>query len=125
MLRSIVLYWLPTIAWAALIFFLSSISYVVSPIPEFKMSDKMAHIIVYGILTLLARRSFGTLSFGQTSLLSVLFASLYGLSDEIHQLFVPGRDGSVADFVADCVGAIGFILLQRFWFLNRGKLSET
>ena len=36
----------------------------------------------------------------------VLFASLYGISDEVHQLFVPGRTFSIQDMMADGLGAL-------------------
>ncbi len=39
-------------------------------------------------------------------IVSVLFCSLYGLSDEWHQSFVPGRDASLGDWLADTIGAV-------------------
>jgi VanZ family protein len=38
-------------------------------------------------------------------LLSFLVASLYGITDEIHQYYVPGRVASIGDIAADCIGA--------------------
>jgi VanZ family protein len=37
---------------------------------------------------------------------AALAAVLYGLSDEVHQSFIPGRDASVGDVVADALGAL-------------------
>ena len=50
-------------------------------------------------------------------LFSMLAAILYGLSDEIHQLYVPGRMFDILDILADSFGALLFIL--GYWFLRR------
>ena len=50
--------------------------------------------------------------------LAVLLATLYGVTDEGHQWFVPGRTAEVADLVADAVGAAvatGLIWGWRRW----------
>ncbi len=47
----------------------------------------------------------------------MLAAILYGLSDEIHQLYVPGRMFDILDILADSFGALLFIL--GYWFLRR------
>ena len=46
-------------------------------------------------------------------LLSVVSASLYGISDEIHQSFVPFRDAEVADVIADILGAFSGVYLYQ------------
>lgn len=53
---------------------------------------------------------------------AVAIASLYGASDEFHQLFVPGRFTDVADWITDTCGALfGAIVANRFfaWFDSR------
>ena len=90
----------------ALIFGLSSIS-IPPTLPG--GSDKGAHAILYaGLGTLLLRALAG----GQfrriavrTLLTAIVLAAAYGVSDEIHQLFVPGRSYEIADMVADAAGA--------------------
>ena len=52
-------------------------------------------------------------------LLSVVSASLYGISDEIHQYFVPFRDAEVADVIADIIGAVCGVYLYQFWARQR------
>jgi VanZ family protein len=42
----------------------------------------------------------------KTKILTIVFVSCFGLSDEIHQAFVHERYASALDFVADCAGSI-------------------
>jgi len=66
-------------------------------------ADKLAHLVVYGILgALLARgrRLQGHLPHA----VLILVGALYGASDEWHQSFVSGRQVSVLDWVADLCG---------------------
>ncbi len=55
--------------------------------------------------------------------LAVLLASLYGVSDEVHQAYVPGRSADLFDWVADTVGAgvgVGVtVLVVRLWVRRR------
>ena len=102
-------YYVAIAAYCTLIFWLSHQS---SPVPipmRFPGEDKIAHMVLYGGLAALiaiglhrAPRSHPAwvLRFGP-----VLFAGLYGLSDEIHQAFVPLRTASMLDLVADIAGA--------------------
>ncbi len=104
-------YWLPVLTYAGLIFYLSSL-----PNPEelaptlFQVAgDKVLHGIEYGILGVLCYRAFryaaGSWAAGAALGLAILSAAGYGLSDEIHQAFVPSRESGVSDVLADAVGA--------------------
>jgi VanZ family protein len=92
-----------------LIFVLSS----VPSLPAFRAPfdvPTIAHIVFFGILCLLAERAFfhqTALQFLRTnSLLSAfVFTCAYGVLDEVHQLYVPGRWADVYDVVADAIGA--------------------
>jgi VanZ family protein len=73
------------------------------------MSDKSGHSIGYALLGVVLLRAFarGRLS-GVTwtaGLAAIVLATMYGVSDEFHQSFVPGRSPDRFDVVADCVGA--------------------
>jgi len=73
------------------------------------MSDKSGHSIGYALLAVVLLRAFalGRLS-GVTwtaGLAAIALATMYGMSDEFHQSFVPGRSPDRFDVVADCVGA--------------------
>ena len=52
-------------------------------------------------------------------LLSAASASLYGISDEIHQSFVPFRDAEVSDVIADTIGAFSGVYLYQFLIVSR------
>ena len=108
-------------AWMALLFYLSHQPGLDTPM-LFSGQDKVLHAAVYGLLGLLLlaaqpRQAQGY-SWRQVGI-STLIASLYGLSDEIHQYFVPGRSNEILDWVADTLGALigAFLLawLSRKW----------
>ena len=79
----------------------------------FDLQDKLYHAGAYSIMGLLAWRSFKHLASSPVllALLSIAFCSLYGLSDEWHQSFVPGRESDVTDWVADTSGSVLAIVL--------------
>jgi VanZ family protein len=92
--------WLPPAAWAGFIFYLSSRSRL--PGPDVDGFDKVEHFGAYAVLGWLlvraADRSLLPLALG------LALGVLYGASDEIHQMFVPGRSPDVRDWVADAAG---------------------
>ena len=104
-------YWAPVVGYAALIFFLSSLSrpeiYVPSQLLE--LGDKILHGIEYGVLGILTYRAFryagGAWSASHALLLAIIASTTYGLTDEIHQFFVPLREADVWDFLTDAVGS--------------------
>ena len=82
---------------------------------------KAAHMTEYAAMGILA---FAFLAGymqknAKTYLTALLTAALYATSDEIHQLFVPGRAGKFTDVCIDTVGALfGLLvlfLLQKLW----------
>lgn len=112
-------YWGPVCAYAALICFLSSQSHPEDNLPAFlfDFSDKVVHGIEYAVLGMLCYRALrggSVVSWRQHAIpMAILLASLYGASDEIHQSFVPFRDSSWLDWVADTIGAaIGILAIH-------------
>ena len=95
------------IAYCCLIFMLSSQSKLPMPM-LFSAEDKLIHALAYALMALLAWISFSREKrpLKIVFIISVLFCSLYGLSDEWHQSFVLGRDASLGDWLADTTGAV-------------------
>jgi len=105
-------YWAPVVGYAGLIFFLSAQSHPEEQLPSFLLkgvSDKVLHAVEYAMLALLCYRAFrwaaGPVVARQAVVLAIVTASVFGLTDEVHQLFVPLREASWQDWLADTVGA--------------------
>lgn len=94
-----------------------------------RVSDKLVHTVAYLLLGAFALRAahggIHPLRLGPT-LVAFLLTVAYGVSDELHQLYVPGRVASVGDVIADALGAGLAILLMGFLgslFARRAKAS--
>ena len=115
--------WGPALAWAALIFTFSSFSKL--PAPPGELTDKHAHFIVYGVFGALVVWGLTDRAPGRTTWRMVattaVVALLYGLSDELHQSFVPGREPSGLDLAADVAGATGAAVALRAWAIIRAR----
>ena len=107
--KKFIYYWLPVVLYCLLIFIQSSCPSPES-IPVLPHLDKLLHFIAYAILGILFFRAFRTQRFKENInmviMLSILSSSLYGMSDEVHQYFVPYRDADIMDFFADVAGSI-------------------
>jgi VanZ family protein len=119
-------HWMPFLVYAGFIFYLSSQPYVGIPdvlLLTFDPEKLFLHIIEYLPLGFLAARAVSKSprlsSFG-LFVLPVAISAGYGLSDEVHQLFVPGRTASVLDVIADTVGALFGVYLWLLTFRKRG-----
>lgn len=94
----------PPVFHCALIFWLSH----QPDLPSTPGGDKTAHLAAYAVMGILFVRAF---YFGTgwrpwvLVLISFFVSALYGVSDELHQSFVPGRDASLGDVLADTAGA--------------------
>jgi VanZ family protein len=111
--------WGPVVLQMALIFAASSTSDP-DPLPG-RFLDKVAHLAVYAILGGLIARALSGGRFAAATwrhaAVAVVLSTLYGISDEWHQRFVPGRTPDAMDVVADAVGAAAgaafFVLVGR------------
>ncbi|HVZ74465.1 MAG TPA: VanZ family protein [Polyangia bacterium] len=119
--------WLPVVAWCALLFGLSSIPGAAIPKVSIPQLDKLVHATLYGGLgALVARASWPRTarSRARTVVGAGLFAVAYGITDELHQLFVPRRSSDVLDVAADAVGGFLGAWLATKWLIaidRRGK----
>lgn len=91
----------------------------------FPHQDKIHHMAGYFILGSLASRFFSNYVTKQSFvfIFSLCFCSLYGVSDEWHQSFVPGREADVLDWVADTLGAL--ISLTFLYSTKKNKLEKN
>ena len=79
----------------------------------FKPVRKCAHFCVYLILGLLVMNCFKVNK--KYIIYSLIICLLYSISDEVHQMFVPGRSGEVLDVFIDTFGSfIGIISMNKF-----------
>lgn len=101
--------WIPALVWAATIFVLSSFPGSAYPQTNLVNADKLVHIALYGLLGGLCGRGIVRgWGWGSWAALAAaaLLSTLYGVSDEVHQAFVPGRNSDWRDVVADGVGSV-------------------
>ncbi len=119
-IKNFLSHWLPLIGYCVAIYIQSDHP---SPerLPTFEFSDKILHFAAFGLLGFLFCRAYATLPLKDRRntliLLSIGSATLYGISDEIHQYFVPFRQADILDAVANAVGSIcGVIIFYRLKF---------
>jgi VanZ family protein len=99
--------WLPVVAWAALIFGLSSIPALSTGLGTWDtILRKLAHTAEFAVLAALLWRAL------RSEVAALVVAVAYAATDELHQTFVRGRHGSPVDVAIDGVGAaIGLVLV--------------
>ena len=112
-------YWLPVIVWMIVIFLFSSRqkvaitdSYAVS-----FLFFKTLHLLEYSFFYILLYRAFRNTSVRNKNayILSFVILTLFAISDEIHQAFVPTREGRLRDVIIDLIGGgLGWILLTQW-----------
>jgi VanZ family protein len=111
-------YWFPILLYCLLIFIQSS-----HPTPDitphWPFFDKVLHFTAYALLGALFLRAFKTTRIKHNLkliiMLSILLSSLYGISDEIHQSFVPYRTADVMDALADIIGSAFGVGVLSLW----------
>ena len=139
--RFVVLSWALVVAWACFIFFMSSnsgsdlneggsiVAHIYQALKQLQtqilgpgsdLMNSIAHFCeytVFGVLLTNALRCHMPLR--RACLIAIACASLYGVTDEIHQLFVPDRSCDPVDWIVDtCGGALGTII-ARFALIKR------
>ena len=121
--------WGPACAYAAVIFYLSSLPHPEKHLPLVThFSDKVLHAVEYAVLGALCYRALRVSrheSWRRRAIpFAILFASVYGISDEVHQFFVPFRESSWLDWVADTVGGlVGTMVMHQVLGLKSVKTS--
>ena len=101
--------WLPVLAWAGFIFYLSGIPFLRITLEWYDIIlRKLAHMFMFGVLARLLACALMESTFWSWKKIfawSMVISALYGCTDEYHQSFVPGRGPSVIDVSIDTAGA--------------------
>ena len=103
----LVIYWLLLI---------TATSLPAADLPSIGTIDKVNHFIAYFGLSVLLTLCFlfqtkYDFLYKKAFLISFLIVIFYGVIDEVHQLFIPGRMAEILDWLADVGGALIGILL--------------
>lgn len=124
-------YWLPLLAYAGTIAYLSSLSapedhfealanaFISVPVAIFsRINDKICHIAEYAILGILTYRairySWGTKLGPSVGLITVIAVTVFGCTDEFHQWFTPLRQVEGWDIMADALGGLFGVSLWKW-----------
>lgn len=122
-LAHFIFYWLPTVLFMIVIFYLSSKQRVSISQQDYInfIFFKTLHVIEYSLLYLLIFRSLNSLNIKAFTLkkklvYAIIVSLLYAISDEIHQTFVPTREGTLRDVFIDILGiAIMYTLIKKYF----------
>jgi len=119
-------FWLPVAVQMGLIFYFSSQPSGSPALERFPLPAGPGHLGGYGLLALLLYRAFNKGFLGwnlRAAGYTFLAAFIYGITDEFHQTFVPGRQASVSDVFINAVGIALALVVIRFmingWFYRR------
>ncbi len=101
-----------------------------SDLPNMHVSDKIEHFSAYFILAVLLNLAMMfqnkyLLIKRKAWLFTLLIILSYGALDEIHQLFIPGRDCELLDWVSDSSGSllgVGLVRILIIYFKYRPQL---
>lgn len=119
-------WWLPCLYMAG-IFVLSSFHLDLTIDESVPFRDKGIHFLEYAVLGFLCanatRRSFPDRPAWRTFAVGAFVATAWGLGDELHQAFVPGRSAEILDWVADTLGSVTGAGVR--FALNRWNASSS
>lgn len=100
--------WIPVFLYAGLIFYFSSLSFLPATV-EIPFIDKFEHLVEYAFFGILLTRALNNSALGLSRLnvfaWAIIIAFIYSISDEMHQVFVPGRSADLFDALFDLIGS--------------------
>ena len=99
-----ILKWIPALFIMGVSWYLSSKS-LIGYMPKFINADKLVHLVCFAGLAFWVAFGFNLKKYSQFWISSI-FVSVYGIIDEIHQSFTPGRFVSFFDWCCDSIGAV-------------------
>jgi len=109
--------WAPVVLWAAVIFSVSAVPDLGTGLGTWDLVlRKLAHACEFAVLGALLLRAL------RDERAAFAAGVAYAISDEVHQLFVPGRHGSPLDVAIDSAGvAVGILLWRRYSESRRAR----
>jgi VanZ family protein len=113
--RALASLWVPPLALMGLIFFLSAQPELRTNLGVLDLvGRKVLHATEYAVLCALWWRALRTVTGERTALASAAaIAVAYAVTDEFHQTFIPGRNGSPVDVGIDAAGTLLAAFLIR------------
>jgi VanZ family protein len=129
-LRKFAKRWLPVVVWMSVIFVGSSLS----DLPEVGdetadgLLHRAAHILEFAVLGALTLRAVSQDKpiTKRAMLVALIVSVLYGVSDEFHQRFTPGRSSEGLTVLFDVVGGLLGVWAYRWWVSpDRQRISES
>ena len=75
---------------------------------------KSAHLFEYFVLGILMINCLRKYNIKNYILISIILCFTYACTDEIHQLFIPGRDGNIKDVIIDTLGSFIGIITYKY-----------
>ena len=114
--------WLLAVAWAGVIFYASTRPG--STIPGgFAVEGHLSEYFVFGVVLAAALGDWRPTV--RLALIAIAIASLYGVSDEFHQHFTPGRTPDPADWALDTLGATAGTFALVWWAGRRDRRRRS
>ncbi len=110
---------------ASLIVFLSHQPSLKPPVQLFPQQDKVFHLLEFGGLGLAMVLNADLFGKKRPKLTMIVAGVAWAVLDELHQSFVPGRDCSFQDLLADLTGILIAVWLFSRLFTGREKQPIT
>lgn len=117
-------FWGPVVLQMGLIFYFSHQPSGSPVLESFPFTAVIGHLGGYGLLALLLYRALagGWREWDfRVAVITFLVAFLYGVTDEVHQYFIPGRECTFIDLLINGAGAICALLAVRLWAGFQGR----
>lgn len=106
--------WGPAAVWAVLLFVLSALPRLPAP-SAIAFGDKLGHFALYGVFGVMLAWGRARAPGPIAHVVVLAIGALYGITDEWHQLYVPGRTPDAADWLADVLGLVtGYVAATTF-----------
>lgn len=115
-----ILYW---------IILLGLTSYPADGIPVFGIGDKFEHLFAYLVLSIFMQLTF---HFQERYInlkknhvyYTIVISVIYGILDELHQYYIPGRFCDILDLISNIIGTLIAVVLVNY-FINRGSDTKN